>query len=128
MVSLDSSFLIDFLAGVPRAVEKARILDRTGEPRYVTGPAAAEVLLGAYRLGGAYLARTRFLVDGLALLPFDREACHEAGRLGAEMASRGTPIGQGDLFIAAITLRHRQRLLTRDRSFSLIPDLAIEGY
>jgi predicted nucleic acid-binding protein len=64
----------------------------------------------------------------VSLLPFDQAAYHEAGRLGAELASRGTPIGQGDLFIGAITLRHGQRLLTRDRSFNLIPGLAIEAY
>jgi predicted nucleic acid-binding protein len=127
-VSLDSSFLIDLLAGVPRAVAKARELDGSGEPRYVTAPAASEVLFGGYRLGGAYLERTRFLVEGLSLLQFDQAACHTAGRLGAELASRGTPLGQGDLFIAAISLRHHQRLLTRDRSFGLVPGLAIEGY
>jgi predicted nucleic acid-binding protein len=128
MVSLDSSFLIDLLAGVPRAVEKARALDRSGERRYVTAPAAAEVILGAYRLGGGYFARTRFLADGLALLPFDQASCHEAGRLGAELAARVTPLGQGDLYFGAITVRHGQRLLTSDRSFSLIPGLVIEGY
>jgi predicted nucleic acid-binding protein len=127
-VSLDSSFLIDLLAGVPRAVVKARELDASGEPRYVTAPAASEVLLGGYRLGDAYLERTRLLVEGLALLPFDQAACHAVGRLGAELASRGTPLGQGDLFIAAISLRHHQRLLTRDRSFGLVPGLVTEGY
>jgi predicted nucleic acid-binding protein len=128
VVSLDSTFLVDLLAGFPRAVEKARELDSVGEPRYVTAPAASEVLLGAYRLGGAYLTRTRLLVDGLPMLPFDQAACQEAGRLGAELLARGTPIGQGDLFIGAVTLRHGQRLLTRDRSFGLIPGLVIEGY
>jgi predicted nucleic acid-binding protein len=127
-VSLDSSFLIDLLAGAPRAVAKARELDSVGEPRYVTAPAAAEVLFGAYRLGGAYLERTRVLVDSLPRLPFDQTACHVAGRLGAELAARGSPLGQGDLFIGAISLRHGQRLLTRDRSFGQIPGLAIEGY
>lgn len=128
MVSLDSSFLIDLLAGERRAVEKARSLDDSGEPRYITPPAAAEVLLGAYRLGGPYLARTEFLINALPLLPFDSRACHEAGRIGAELARRGTPLGQGDLFIGAITLRHGQRLLTRDRSFRLVPNLTTESY
>jgi predicted nucleic acid-binding protein len=128
MVSLDSSFLIDLLAGVPAAVDKARALDASGEPRYVTAPAASEVLLGGYRLGGAHYERTRFLVDSLPLLPFDQLACHEAVRLGAELTARGTPVGQSDLFIGAITLRHGQRLLTRDRSFTLLPGLLVEGY
>jgi predicted nucleic acid-binding protein len=128
MVSLDSSFLIDLLAGELRAVEKARELDRTGEPRWITAPAAAEVLVGAHRLGGAYLTRTRQLVDSLPVLPFDREACHEAGRLGSELLARGASVATADLFIAAVTRRHGQRLLTRDPSFGRIPGLSVEGY
>lgn len=128
MVSLDSSFLIDLLAGQQAAVTKAAELDATGESRYLTPPAAAEVMLGAYRLGGAYLARTRALVDAIPLLAFDRESYHHAGRLGAEMLRRGRPLGEGDLFVAAITLRHGERLLTRDRIFSIVPGLAVETY
>jgi predicted nucleic acid-binding protein len=128
VVSLDSSFLIDLLAGVSRAVVKARDLDRSGEPRWLTPPAASEVLFGGYRLGGAYLAHAKFLVDGLPLLPFDRRACHDAGRLESELASRGTPLGQADLFIAAITRLHGERLLTRDKRFRMVPGLAVEEY
>ncbi len=128
MVSLDSSFVIDLLAGDARAVDKARELDRTGEPRWITAPAATEILIGAYRLGGAYLARTRKLVDSLPLLPFDRPAYHEAGRIGSELSARGTPIAGNDLMIAAITRRHGERLLTRDASFTRVPGLAVEGY
>ncbi len=128
MVSLDSSFLIDLLAGTPRAVQAAREIDRTAEGRYLTAPAASEVLLGAYRLGGAYLERTRQLIDRLPLLPFDRQAYHEAGRLGAELLRRGSPLGQADLFVAAITLRHGERLLTRDRAFARVPGLAVQTY
>ena len=128
MVSLDSSFLIDLLAGERRAIEKARELDRTGEPRRIAAPAAAEVLIGGYRLGGAYFTRTRQLVDSLPHLPFDRAACHEAGRLGSILTERGTLVGAADLFIAAITLRHGERLLTRDQGFARIPGLAVESY
>lgn len=128
MVSLDSSFVIDLLAGEPRAVEKARELDRTGEPRRIAAPAAAEVLIGAYRLGGAYLERTRKLIDSLPLLPFDRPACHEAGRIGSDLSTRGTPMAGNDLMIAAITRRHGERLLTRDAAFARVPGLAVEGY
>jgi len=128
VVSLDSSFLIDLLAGEVRAVGKARELDQSSESRYITAPAAAEVLIGAYRVGGVYFDRTKLLIDGLPLLNFDREAYHRAGRIGAEMSKRGVSIGQGDLFIAAISLRHGERVLTNDRSFSRVPGLSVEGY
>ena len=128
MVSLGSSFLIDLLAGEPGAVSRAAELDRTSEPRFLTAPAASVVLIGAYRLGGSYFERTRALVDGLPLLAFDRAGYHQAGRLGAELLKRGTPLGQGDLFVAAISMRYGERLLTNDRAFSGVPGLAVETY
>lgn len=128
MVSLDSSFLIDLLDGLAPAVQAARELDTRGEARYLTAPAASEVLVGAYLLGGPYLERTRTLVDSLPLLPFDREAYHEAGRLGSELVRRGTPLGQADLFVAALSIRHGERLLTRDRAFHRVPGLQVETY
>lgn len=128
MVSLGSSFLIDLLAGEPGAVSRAAELDRSSEPRFLTAPAASVVLIGAYRLGGSYFERTRALVDGLPLLAFDRAGYHQAGRLGAELLKRGTPLGQGDLFVAAISMRYGERLLTNDRAFSGVPGLAVETY
>ncbi len=128
LVSLDSSFLIDLLSGEPSAVTKAADLDRRGEPKRITPAAAAEVLAGAYYVGGAYLDRTRTLIDALPLLPFDRAGCHEAARLGAELARRGHPLGKADLYVAAVTVRHGERLLTRDRAFSAVPGLIVESY
>lgn len=128
MVSLDSSFLIDLLDGHPPAVRAAQDLDRRGEPRYVCAPVASEVLIGGYQLGGAYLERTRMLVDGLPLLPFDRTAYHEAGRLGTELLDRGMVLGEADLFIAAISIRYGERLLTHDKAFTRIPRLVVESY
>ena len=128
MVSLDSWFLVDLPAGHPPAVPVARELEQTGETRYLTPPAASEVLIGGYRFGGVYLERTFRLVDSLPMLPFDRQSYREAGRLGAELLKRGTPLGQADLFVAAITMRHDGRLLSRDPAFSRVPGLAVQAY
>jgi predicted nucleic acid-binding protein len=128
MVSLDSSFLIDLLNGTRPARDKARELDDSAEPRRLTAPVAAEVLLGGHRLGGAYQVRAEQLINSLAQLPFDLASCHEAAKIAATLYSRGTPIGEGDLFIAAITKRHGERLLTRDRVFGTVPGLQIETY
>ena len=94
----------------------------------VTAPAAAEVLIGAYYLGGKEIGKAQELLDSLTLIEFDREAFHEAGRIGANLMAQGESMGAADLFIAAITRRHRQRLLTRDRSFARIRGLTLEIY
>ncbi|HKZ63963.1 MAG TPA: PIN domain-containing protein [Thermoplasmata archaeon] len=128
MVSLDTTFLIDLRKGVPVALLKAQALEEAGEPKCVTSPAAAELFVGAYRAGGAQLERTRMLLGSLVLLDADLEACEEAGRMGAELLARGEPLSANDLLIAAISKRHGQRLLTRDRTFVRVPGLTVESY
>ncbi len=128
MPNLDSSFLIDLLAGVKAARDHASRMEARGEVAFITAPAASEVLVGAFRTGPRYLESAMRLVDGLPLLPFDRESYRIAGRIGAELLDRGTPIGQSDLFIGAITLRHDESLVTRDVAYSRIPGLRTQSY
>jgi len=128
VVSLDTSFLVDLRKGTPGALLKAQELEDSGEPKCVTSVAAAEFLVGAYRAGGAQLARTRSLLGSLVLLDADMEACEESGRLGAELLARGEPVSVADLLIAAVSKRHGQRLLTRDQVFARIPGLTVETY
>ena len=128
VVSLETTFLIDLLSGVPAAVSRAKALEKAWETRCVTPPAAAELLIGAYYVGGQELTRAENLLDALLLLQFDREAYREAGRIGADLLSRGEGLGATDLFIAAISKRHRQALLTRDRSFARVRGLTVETY
>jgi len=126
--SLETTFLIDLLRKDPRAVARAQALEASGEPKCVTAPAAAEILIGAYLRGGQAPDRARELLASLVFLPFDHESCEEAGRLGAQLIAHGEEVPTPDLFIAAITKRHGQRLLTRDRSFARVPGLTVETY
>lgn len=128
VVSLDTTFLVDLRRGDAAAIAKAKALDEAGEPRCIAAPVAAELLIGAHRFGGAQLERTRELLGSLVLLPTDMEACEEAGRIGATLLSRGEMISGIDLLVAAISKRHGQRLLTRDRSLARVPGLAVETY
>ncbi len=128
MASLDSTFLIDLLRRVPSAVEHLDRLESSRELRFITPPAAAEVWVGAHVLGGRSLRIAEELLGSLQWLEFDQESCRLAGRIGAELIARGEPLGAADLFIAATSLRHRQRLVTRDRGFARVPGLQVESY
>jgi len=125
---LETTFLVDLLNGVPAAIARAKELEDASEVKCVAGPAAAEVLVGAYYIGGPYLARGKELLDSLILLSLDMDACHEAGQIGSDLLSRGESIGAADLLIAAVSKRHNQRLLTRDRSYSKVRGLTVETY
>src|SRR3989304_572640 len=128
MVSLETTFLVDLLEGLPEAVEKVAALEASGEPKCTTAPAAAELLVGATRFGGENLERAVDLLESLTLLEFDLEACREAGRRGAALMARGETISTVDLFIAAIAKRHGQRVLTRARAYARVRGLAMETY
>lgn len=128
MVSLDATFLVDLLAGRQEAVAKAQELVEREEPLEVAPPALAEVLVGANFAGGRYLEKTLELARNLTLLEFDDLTCEEAGRIGADMLRRGSRMAWMDLLIAAVTKRHRRRLLTRDSGFARVPGLVVESY
>jgi tRNA(fMet)-specific endonuclease VapC len=66
---------------------------------------------------------------GFASLPFDDRAAEVYGRLRAQLAKRGTPIGPNDLMIAAIALTNGATLVTHNvGEFSRVPDLQIEDW
>jgi predicted nucleic acid-binding protein len=128
MASLDSTFLIDLLRRAPAAVVRLEQLEKHREPRCVTPPAATEVMVGAHGFGGTSLRAAEGLVQSLQWLEFDWESCRLAGRIEADLIARGEPMSASDLFIAAVSLRHGQRLITRDRGFDRVPGLKVETY
>ncbi len=128
MASLETTLLVDLLRGSPEAMAVAKALEDAGEPKCAAAPAISEMLVGAYRVGGRGLEQARALADSLTVLDFDLEACHEVGRLGASLIARGEPMSSNDLLIAAISKRHGQRLITRDRGFTRVRGLSVETY
>ena len=128
VVSLDSTFLIDLLRRRPAALRRAEEFRRSDTATCIAPPAAVEVLTGGHRIGGEPLRKAEELLASLPVLAFDGEAIETCARLAAELIERGEYIGEGDLLIAGISLRHGEKLVTRDQAFSRIPGLLIEFY
>ena len=62
-------------------------------------------------------------------LPFDDECAHEYGRVRADLARAGTPIGGNDLMIAAIARRHSATVVTHNvAEFTRVVGLAVEDW
>jgi predicted nucleic acid-binding protein len=92
---------------------------------------ASELLHGVHRLKGA-VARTRAerfverLLAAIPVIPFDLEIARVHARLDAELSTRGTAAGDGDLLIAATAVALEYRIATRDlRSFRRIKGLEV---
>jgi tRNA(fMet)-specific endonuclease VapC len=64
----------------------------------------------------------------LAILPWDSEAAQHYGRLRAALASKGRPMGNLDMMIAAQALASDLILVTHDQAFKRIRGLKIEDW
>jgi tRNA(fMet)-specific endonuclease VapC len=91
----------------------------------------AELYYGAYRSSRreANLELLRRFFGEFATFPFD-EKCEEVyGRVRAELAEAGTPIGPNDLLIAATALANGSVIVTRNTSeFGRVTGLRMEDW
>lgn len=95
----------------------------------VPSVAIAELAYGAERSKDPATAHAlwRAAVEPCAVVPFDREAAEEHGRL--RFALRRQPIGERDLLIAATALAHGLRMVSNNvREFARVPDLVVEDW
>ena len=85
----------------------------------------ATVTLGEFAVGGAGAPAMRRFFRGYLPMPLGREDAIYAGRLQARLPFE---LGENDLWIAGLALRHGLPLVTRDAAFSRVPGLRVLGY
>lgn len=127
---LDTDICIELLRG--RAAAVYRKLRR--QPLDSVGLSAitwAELQYGAARSARPNYHQellTQFCAP-LALLPFDTDAAMTYGRVRAELAAAGTPIGPLDMLIAAHALARDAILITNnEREFGRVAGLKVENW
>jgi tRNA(fMet)-specific endonuclease VapC len=75
-----------------------------------------------------YNPQQRFL-SLFVSLPFDDRAAEHYGRIRADLANAGMPIGGNDLLIAAIALTHNLSIVTHNvKEFGRVTSLQIEDW
>ena len=75
------------------------------------------------------LAHLNDFFANLGSLPFDDQAAEACGRMRAELARAGRPIGPNDLLIAAIAVAHNLTLVTHNTGeFSRVAGLTLEDW
>ncbi|MGB3754974.1 MAG: type II toxin-antitoxin system VapC family toxin [Rivularia sp. (in: cyanobacteria)] len=127
---LDTNACIVYLnrpmSGVRRRLQSLRSRDIA-----VCSVVKAELFYGAMKSNNPErtLALQSAFLNTFISLPFDDDAATIYGRIRAELANSGTPIGPYDLQIAAIALANNLILVTHNvREFSRVNGLQIEDW
>jgi tRNA(fMet)-specific endonuclease VapC len=74
------------------------------------------------------LARLKAFLNSVILWEYDRPAAEEFGRIQAEQKAKGKPIPSSDAQIAAVARLHNLKILSNDRHFTFVSNLAIESW
>lgn len=130
MYLLDTNLCIRILTGrSPTA--KATLDSLSPSDVLVCSVVKAELFWGAMKSNHPTraLAEQKRFLSLFSSLPFDDRAAEEFGRIRADLALKGTPIGPYDLMIAAIAVAHGVTLVTHNTAeFSRVVGLNIEDW
>lgn len=121
-VVLDTNVLSELLRASPHRAVLQWMARHPATSLYTSAITQAEMLLGAHLL--PHGARRRALASALSamfeedfrerVLPFDGSCAARFAEVVATRRAAGRPIGHADAQIAAIALRHRAELATRN--------------
>ncbi len=124
---LDTDHCIAVLRGQLRLTEVADSAETLGTTAITVG----ELTHGAYKSArpSANAARVSTFLSYLQILAYDEQCAHVFGKIKAELEDRGMVIGDADLQISSIALRHNATVVTHNqRHFNRVPNLALEDW
>jgi tRNA(fMet)-specific endonuclease VapC len=123
---LDTSIVIAALRGEPGIGERIAALPAV----FLSVISLGELRFGASnsRQPEKNLARVEDFARRCALLLCDPETARRYGSLKKRQSQRGRRLPENDLWIAATADQHRLTLITRDRHFSEVEELAIAAW
>ncbi|MEO0490811.1 MAG: type II toxin-antitoxin system VapC family toxin [Leptolyngbyaceae cyanobacterium] len=127
---LDTNVCVMYLNGRSSSV-RDRLLATPAEEMAVCSVVKAELFYGAFRSNHPQrtLERQQAFFSQFVSLPLQDEDAFLAGRIRAQLAKAGTPIGSYDLQIAAIALTNDLTLVTHNtREFERVEGLQIEDW
>ena len=127
---LDTNVCIVYLKGKSSNIDR-RLKSLKRNNIAVCSIVKAELFYGSIRSNNPKKALQvqKTFVEQFISLPFDDRCAPIYGKLRANLASTGTPIGSNDLLIAAIALANDLILVTHNvREFSRVQGLKLEDW
>ncbi|GAA0656171.1 type II toxin-antitoxin system VapC family toxin [Salarchaeum japonicum] len=116
MVLLDTLFLIDLMNGDEDAVATARELENNLVQQRISAMTLFELHYGVARAIESEAERetVETVLASKPIHPADSVVMRKAGRLAGELQNDGTPVGDGDVIIAATADVVDEPVLTRN--------------
>ena len=113
---LDTAFLIDLMNGNADAVAKARELETNLVQQRLSAMTLFELYYGVARATDSAAERETVeeVLASKPVHPADTAVMRKAGRLAGELQTDGTPVGDGDVIIAATADVLQEPVLTRN--------------
>jgi tRNA(fMet)-specific endonuclease VapC len=120
---IDTSVAVDYMNG---DVAAARVIANASE-LYTPSIVVGELLHGAERSNrrAENLARVEMFAAQVAVVPVDVETAYHYSEIKTSLISKGRPLPENDIWIAAVARQHRLTVITRDSHFGEISGLAL---
>ncbi len=129
MYLLDTDTLIYSLKGSEPVLEN--LARHQHAPLRISAVSLMELYYGAYKSErvAASLASVRRIESAFSILPVDATISETFGMMKADLESKGTPLQDADLMIAATALSNNLVLVTNnEKHFSRIDGLKLENW
>ncbi|MED5371351.1 MAG: type II toxin-antitoxin system VapC family toxin [Myxococcota bacterium] len=129
---LDTNAISEVLRSRPNAEFSKWLMELPRAEQFTSSVVAGELLYGALRSSKP----DRFVqlyehqvLPRLTVLPFDLDCARVYASVRAELSSKGQPIEDADLMIAATALHHRLTVVTANvRHFGRVPGLRVRTF
>ncbi len=124
-VLLDTNVIIAFFSG-----EKAVSQLFMDAEVFLSSTVLGELYFGARKSAhaAANLARIEQFAASVQVLSCDADTAELYGKIRDQLRSKGRPIPENDIWIAAVALQHGMPLATRDDHFNEVDGLRIENW
>jgi len=123
---IDTNIAILFLNNQKSVVKK--IID--AEQVFLCSAVVGELLYGARKsaLAKKNLHKYKSFINAVSFLPVDISTADFYSLIKNQLRSKGTPIPENDIWIAAVALQHQLVLVSDDNHFNVVKNIRVEKW